>query len=519
MIPSQNNISFALIGKNVAAVTDGTLVNGIDTLLDGQIALVDIDNKAKNGDTIVATDVLRFVQRSGNDLVYTPKFVAKDATVRLTSYTNPSEQVSFIGYNGSSGSIDTTANNAFGVWLNFPQLNGTPLLKDFWYQSLASTSQAAITTGLYSNALANFSKIPLKNVVKFERVNSQTTSVALGTATVAKLTKGSKTVYVYTKAAAGNTTLTASTTSRTVGDVISVPTTNGKTFSFTAVALGSGAGRHVVYIGTTAYDVADGGTNAQNATAIAAAINAGTQATAAVTSSTTVTITYLPSIYGTLPPLVISSDDDSTFTQVTVTVASGDSVPVYYTVPAATSSAATFDLDYEWAGETGYVYSGTSAAINIGTITATAYYGIKITGLPQTLSINKNNYKKITFGVILRGFTSTTTTGGGVNSIGVAANEGKGTYEQVAEYEAFSDYNLGKVLREYYLSSDALTLDATSGVKYEIATINAKKYTPSLNSDVPSPFTINLCFYKDSGQGDQMATDLNTYYSSGAFSA
>jgi len=516
--PGQNNISFALIGKSVAAVTDATLIQSIDDLLDGQIALVDQNNKAMNGQTITLGMKLRFVQRSGTQLKYTPHFTANNATVKLTGYTAPANQVSFIGYNGSAGSLDVIDNNYYSVWLTLLQsYNGIPYMKDFSFKSAkTSSTQVQLATGLYDGALKSFGREPYK-YIKFERVASGTVA-AFGTATIVKYTKGSKTVSVYTKSAAGDATVTASTTSVTANALINVPTTNGRSFSFTADALGSGAGHTVIYIGTTSYVVADAGSNAQNAIAIATAINAGTQATAAVTSSTTVTITYLPWVENLLPPLVTISSDDSTFTFPTVTIVTGDAVPVQYIVPTATTSAATFTLDYEWAGETGYVYTNTTAATNTG-ITTPTNYGLKLTGLSTTFLIDKLDYAKQAFSLILKGFTATTATGNGVNSIGIASSNGVGTYEQVAQTETFSDYNYGKILRGIYLTSDALPVDAVINTKYEIVTISAKKYVDSLNGSIPSPFVVYLCYVKDSSQGDQLATDLNTYYSSGAFPA
>lgn len=516
--PGQNNISFALVGKNVAAVTDATLIQSTDDLSDGQIALLDQNNKAMNGQTITTGMKLRFVQRSGTQLKYTPSFIAKDATVKLTGYTAPANQVSFIGYNGSAGSLDVIDNNYYTAWVTLTHsYNGTPYMKDFSFKSVKTGStQVQLATGLYEGALKSFGREPFK-YIKFERTASGTVA-AFATATIVKYTKGSKTVSVYTKAAAGDATLTASTTSITANALINVPTTNGRSFSFTADALGSGAGHTVIYIGTTSYVVADGGTNAQNATAIAAAINAGTQATAAVTSSTTVTITYLPWVENLLPPLVAISADDTTFTFSTVTIVTGDAVPVQYVVPTATSAAATFTLDYEWAGETGYVYTNTTAATNTG-ITTPTNYGLKLTGLSTTFQADKVDYTKQAFTLMLKGFTATTATGNGVSSIGIASNNGVGTYEQVAQTESFCDYNYGKILRGIYLTSDALPLDAVINTKYEVATITAKKYVDSLNGSIPSPFVVYLCYVKDSSQGDTMATDLNTYYVSGAFPA
>ena len=516
--PDQKNISFALIGKNVTATANSLLVDEYSDISDGSIALLDENNKAMNGQTLTANMKVKFVQRSGINLIYTPPFLVKDATCKLSGYTAAAEQISFVGYNGSSGSLDVIDNNNYIINVQLKDfIQGRPYDKFAAYKSVSSgTTQVQIATGLLKSCLRRFAAEPF---VRFERTCAASSIVALtGTSTIAKFTKGSTTVAVYIKAAAGNTTLTASTASAVAATVVNVPSISGRTFTFSAVALGSGAGRHVIYIGETAYNVADAGTDAQNATAIAAAINAGSQATATVATAA-VTITYNKDFYA-LPPMVLSSDDDSTFALVAVTIASGNAVPSQYIVSATTSAAATFELDVPYQGETGYVYEGTTAATNVGISTTVTNWGIKMMSNPQTFQLNKYNYQKITFKAWLDGFTATTVTGEGVSSIGVASNQGVNTSEQVAELSEFCNYNNGKTLRGIYLTSDALTNDVVSDTKYEVATITAKKTVDSgVGIPMDSPITIYLCFYKDSNQGDNIATSLNTYYGSGAFPA
>lgn len=517
--PDQKNVSYALVGKNLSVLADTTLVTGPETLSDGQIAILSKDNKSINSGTLVATDVIRFVQRSGNDLIYTPSFKVGDATVKLSGYTAPAEQVSFIGYNGSAGSLDVIDNNNYVAHITLTDYFSRQQVKFGAYKSIKTgATQVQIATGLVTNLIKNFKDMSGLSV-KFDRTANGTIAALTGSATVYKLTKGSTTVNTYTVTADGTGTFTASTASVTAGDVISVPTSGGRSFSFTAVALGSGAGHTAVYIGTTLYLVADAGTNAQNATAIAAAINAGTLATAAVTSSTTVTITYNKDTVAPTP-LVLSSDDDSTWANVAVTIVTGDSVAVKYVAAATTSAAATFELDIPYQGETGYFYEGSTVATNIGVTSSVTLWGIKVTGVTPPFKLDKYAYQKAYFDIALTGFTATTVTGKGVNSIGQAASAGVNTYEQIAELESFCKYNTGKALRGIYLTSDALAMDAVAGTKYEVATIQAKKITSSgVGIPMESPITIYLVFYKDSNQGDSIATILNGYYSSGAFAA
>ena len=189
-----------------------------------------------------------------------------------------------------------------------------------------------------------------------------------------KLTKGSTTAKFYIQDATDG--VVASTGTIAAADVINVPSSNYRSVSFTAQDLGSSAGRHVIVLGSTVYNVADAGTAAQNATAIAAAINAGTQAKAVVSSSTTVTITLLGDYY-MARPLVTYTADDSAWSIATLTVVDGETLPVTYKAVAAVSGAASFELDYAYQGETGYFVGGTTAASNAGIVTSITEYGLK----------------------------------------------------------------------------------------------------------------------------------------------
>jgi hypothetical protein len=517
--PDQRNISLALVGKNLAVIADTTLVNDISTLADGNIALLDKDNKSINSGSLTATQVVRFVQRNGSELVYSPYFKVGDATCKLSGYTAPTEQVSYIGYNGSAGSLDVIDNTNFIVNIQLKDATRGSVYQKFGaYRSVTSATQVQIATGLTQSLIRQFANEPV-SYITFSRVSNGSVAAFTGSSTLNKFTKGSTTVKVYTVTADGTGTFTASTASVNVNDVVNIPSINGRSFSWTASALGSGAGHTAIYIGTTLYLVTDAGTDSANATAIAAAINAGTLATAAVTSSNVVTITYNKDTVG-LPPLVLNSVDDSTYTLATLTVVTGDSVPVKYVVAATTSAAATFELDIPYQGETGYVYEGTTAAVNTGIATTNTLWGIKMSGNALPFQINKYPYQKVNFTVSLVNFTATVATGNGVTSIGSAANPGVNIFEQVAEVEEFCNYNQGKTLRGIYLTSDALNNPTVLGTQYECATIQAKKIVSSgLGQPLESPVTIYLFFYKNSAQGDAIAIVLNTYYVSGAFPA
>lgn len=451
----QKNVKYLMLGTaDLTLMAAGTVISGPNDMTDGQLAIVNSTNTTVTTDqTGTAPYLVRVVQKVGNELVYSP-FVdcSKLISVRAQSGVRPSEQVSFVGYNGTSGALEDAASSDYIIKAIMKNVkttyNTTPDINHWSYRSAASTTEAAVAKGLLDSFNAWNKRRP-EDVLKCERVASTTSVAAItGSATIYKVTKGLKAVATYIKAAAGNTTLTASTASVTDGNTINFPSTNGKTFTFSAVALGDGAGRHVIYIGTTAYNVADAGTNAQNGAAIATAINAGTQAIASAADEV-VTVTYTDATVGFLPPMVLSSDDDSTFANVAVTIASGDAVPVKYKVDGTTSAAATFDLDEPWQGETGYIYEGTTAATNIGVTTLAAdTWGLKFTGKALPVDAEKRNYEKVRFELGLDGdFASTVPV-----TYSVKANEGVGNYGQIAILERQAQMNEGQAWVDAYPS-------------------------------------------------------------------
>jgi len=440
---NEKNATYFFIGNVANGIADEALYTD---MANGSVAVVRaLDNKNEES-AISGTTPVRVVQKnSDGTYVFSPIFSYNDILTKVKKdFVQDTQQVSYFGYDstynttgfgtpvsGSTYVLHVILNHTRNTYNNAPEIKTVP------YKA-TSTSQADMAKGLQESFIRQFTtgREPYP-VIRCERV-CDTTSVAAftGSATIYKFTKGSTVVSTYIKAAAGNTTLTASTASVTAADIINAPSSNGRTFTFTASVLGSStdAGRHVIYIGETAYNVADAGTGEQNATAIATAINAGTQATASA-SATTVTITYNPGFYS-LPPLVLSSENDSTFATIAVTIASGDAVPVKYKAAATTSSAATFTLDVPWQGETGYVYEGTTAASQTGVTTATGYWGLKFSGLEQPFNpiTDELTNSLVSFDITTEDFGSL------VEYKATKPKYGTGTYAQVAYQEMYSQW-------------------------------------------------------------------------------
>jgi hypothetical protein len=452
----------------------------VDTLPVGSVAIVNEAGTVQTSSIAATTDEYRIVKKTANGPVFSPRFkYAEIVSKGAKNFEQAQEQVTVIGYDPTSagGSLSTvTSGSTWKLSLDLINTmgyyNSSSIIKDPVYTTQAAT-EADLVKGIVNNAISNF-KAPraAAGTLEFNRTSNGTLADFTGTGTLLKFTKGSTLVSTYIKAAAGDATLTASTMSTSVGDIYGVPSTLGRTFTFTANILGTGAGRHIIYIGATSYDVADAGSADQNATAIAAAINAGTQASATAATST-VTIAYKPNFYA-LPPVVWYTADDSSFTNVTVTIASGNTAPVRYVAATAASSAASFTLDIPWQGETGYVIGGTTAATHTGVVSSVTAWGIKINGLPQTIdqfNPATDLFRKVRFKASLKNLTANTATS--TITEAVAAKEGSGMLESVAVIENNGGFKKGREFISAYpptvYATDALTY--AKGQTYSAASL------------------------------------------------
>lgn len=494
---TEKNVTYLYVANVTTGLADGASID-LETLPAGSVVVANVSTGLPLAEesAISTTGVYEIINKlSDGTITRSPRFRGSDIVSKgYAAYTPPVEQVSYLGYDGTAigglGTIVAGTSYIIGIWLNHTK--GMYDLKGEvkHISALAkTTAQADLVKSLMESHLKNFSPIREQYPsILCDRI-ALTTSVAAitGTATIYKLTKGVKTVSAYVKAAGATSNLTASTASVTAGDVISIPSYSGRSFTFDAAVLGATAGRHIVYIGSTSYNVADAGDAAANAAAIAAAINAGTQATASA-STATVTITYHASTVA-LPPVVLSSADDTTFTSIAVTIASGDAVPVKYKAAATTSAAATFELDEPWQGETGYVYEGTTEATNIGIATLTSdTWGLKFMGVAQPFNPITDSPAQVNFDVLTDSFGDY-----GNEYKAVKPSAGNGTYAQVAELETYAQFNEKWTSNSTYPPAE-YKKEALSGNTYNMASVVVKPTISiaSTGTVMANPFTLVL---------------------------
>lgn len=217
---TQNNATRLLVGKRISRTASlaATQVTP-SSIADGEIVVTDAAGKILDTTTVASAKEIVIVQGQGSTKPLIKSDVIKLG--KLTSYSGKAysaatEQVSYIGYNGTSGSIDAIASNLYFARLAMLNEQNTfgnrTMYENFKYETGTSTSQKDVAQGLWLDA------INIKNgepMYKFERICDGSQVDFTGSATGMTFTKGSN-VVAFTSSGAASTGTVA------VGDVIRV---------------------------------------------------------------------------------------------------------------------------------------------------------------------------------------------------------------------------------------------------------------------------------------------------------
>lgn len=413
-----------------------------NNLPEGTVALTDLENKVIT--SMPSTGKFKIAYKgTNNDIMWSAPIDVANVTFTSQDAIEDLEKIVFLGYNGTTGSFPTTASTSYHVGVtrreNSKSRRGLGFDMDFmgqYYNPATGASQSLWAFGMQNTLLGSLELCEQEiapqgtpSYARVEVVGDGTVADFTGTATVVKVTKGSKQVEFVTAA------LAASTGTVAANDIFNIPSSLGRSFTFVA-----DADVNNVTIGETTYAIADAGSAQQNADAIVAAINAGTQARASDVegTSTTVTIEYNPCTYA-LPPVVYDTVGTA---HVAVTIASGNAVANKYKVKAAVSAGASFLLTQAYQGETGYIVGGTTAATMAGISTVTNY-GIRISGVRNNYDVYRwRDYYKNDFKVVVRSEDEQAT------DVLVTESQnprlGHGQFPQVAQSEYVSYGNFGR---------------------------------------------------------------------------
>jgi hypothetical protein len=224
MLDSKNFIKLVSIAKNIArsaGATAGTIATP-SILADGEMVVTDMAGRILNTSTVVGQTKIRIVQARG---IKTPPLKIFDLDLNsINLYTGDAyaaavDQVTYIGYNGTSGTVEATGSTAEKRFItkttplpNSMTFGAVPFnLKDSLFVSPASSTSLVNAEGILKNLIISF--LPNREIdfnPKFELVAADTFS-AYGANTVVSMlfTKNSKQVTVTT--GSSGATITAGT--------------------------------------------------------------------------------------------------------------------------------------------------------------------------------------------------------------------------------------------------------------------------------------------------------------------
>ncbi len=174
-------------------------------LADGEVlVLKDDDTPLTAGQTYSDTKSIRIVQRSGaasNPLIMGARIPGNRVTAFSgKSYVAPQEQISYIGYNTSSGTVDATGTSDYKLRIQFKHN------KDMWSEQIQQRFYAytPVSSTTAADIIQSFAQQITNDVdvteIKAERVSDGTFTV-LGGASTLTVTNGSTTA---TASAAGH---------------------------------------------------------------------------------------------------------------------------------------------------------------------------------------------------------------------------------------------------------------------------------------------------------------------------
>lgn len=189
---TQKNITQSLIGKNVNATT----ATRVENLGDGEIGIANKFGKILTTDADTF-DTIGIYQGGSNRRT---DFIKRGdiTSIKTKAYAAPTEQISYIGYNGTTGDLEAINSNNYIVRLNFvtgDRSQEFPMQRILHglYVSDASATKLEVGEGIVANLNAQARKRFEKDI-KSELVLSHAGAAITGAPTSIGVTKYSKTV-------------------------------------------------------------------------------------------------------------------------------------------------------------------------------------------------------------------------------------------------------------------------------------------------------------------------------------
>ena len=219
-LDSKNNIKSVFIVPSAAAATVGTKVTpgslALDSVVITNMSNVVLTTGAGTGTGVQNYSKIKIIKDRGANLPLQQVVLdlADIKAVSAVSGAPSSEQVSYIGWNGTAGTLPNTVNTFYEIKLEhvpnaFAYGKRPANYKYGTYQSGAATTQENIANGLVASLVQNFVPNRTTDWRVFSEVVTNATRSAAGTAGTLTFTKWSKAVTP--SAATATSNLTAGT--------------------------------------------------------------------------------------------------------------------------------------------------------------------------------------------------------------------------------------------------------------------------------------------------------------------
>lgn len=196
---TQNHNLKVLIGKDIARTIAAGATASPTTLADGEVVVTNVSNVVLNTSTVLGLDKVKIVQGRGSNNPLREEIIhlGDITSYKGTAHEPRVNQVSYIGYNGTSGSINVINDNLYQYTFRDTT---DELLRGFqgftqmpYYRSSTSATQEEIAVGLMKQTLAEFSGIfKVERFVRIEMLNAHAGAAITGTVANFGVTLGGK---------------------------------------------------------------------------------------------------------------------------------------------------------------------------------------------------------------------------------------------------------------------------------------------------------------------------------------
>lgn len=482
---TQRNTGYLFIG-GTATISTSNFSSSLNT---DEIGIFTKDGVRMTQALAATEDYFVIAAKQADGVVVQSPVLAKADITKATvqTYSAPVNQVDYIGFNGTSGSIAVLNDEYYSAYIELQELlrsnTDGKKLKHVFYTSDSSATQAEIADGLFQSIVNNFDREPeawIYPAMLMDNGNDAAVGTSVDNVT---FTKGSKTISSSNDIDDGT-----GSAAFAVGDYIRVP--DGSRYDITLTGTSGTATVTVNGMAQTAtFDTNLATTAANFVTNFATAYST---VGVTVTNPSGAILTFVKDDWGSIAtPTATNATGDLAGT--VAVDSANDFCPVYrITAIDATNNNATLSVPYQ--GET-ITHADTVLNRITAANAAAEECGLVIAGRAPAFVAGKEKAEVVRWVLSLNGsgsaegFSSTTLT----NSIG--ASNGHGSVNQIAEMEWFYQGNEGEYYREGFSTihpSRSNVNSSVAGLGYDLINLVVdSKNTPGV-VQVTSPIQLIL---------------------------